>query len=366
MRDKGWSWEDIAAEVRNRKGKPTTWGNCRNVYRRLNRKSGLVKYKYGKCGRPKKLTPSHEKWMLKKFLALRKQGPVVAADLQLLLAAQRRVRVDVSLIRKSLQNNGYRWLPRAKKCKYSEEDRATRKAFVDDALKLSEERLQEKLGMSHDGTIVVIPPNKPTERINFCRATETHCWRKPSEAFEHDLAGADNYPKQAPASRLIPLWGGCSAAGFTPIVWHERRKMDEDEWIQVLETGQFIGAVKELNPARPRGPWCVLSDNEGFLKTDDALRLYRKAKVKMWFIPPRSPDLNPIEKFWSWLRRELRRRDLLDLQAGKSVLPKADYVKRVKGVLRSRKAQDVAANCVRNFRKTCQKVSDNGGAGVKG
>lgn len=366
LRDKGWSWEDIAAEVRNLKGEPTTWGNCRNVYRRLNRKSGLVKYKYGNCGRPKKLKSTDETWLMKTFLALRSKGPVVAADLQRLLASKRRVRVDVSLVRKSLQKHGYRWLPRVQKVKYSDADRAVRKAFTDKVLKLSDAELHEKLSMSHDGTIVVVPPSKLVERFNFCRATETHCWRKPSEAYLHDLAGADKYHKQAPLSRLIPLWGGCSASGFAPIVWHERRKMDEDEWVEAMEAGHVTDALKALQPVRPRGPWVVLSDNESFLKTDAANAFYRKAGIKMWFIPPRSPDLNPIEKFWSWLRRELRRRDLLDLQARKAVLPKADYLRRVKGVLRSRKAQDVASACVKNFRKTCLKISENGGAGVKG
>lgn len=366
LRDKGRSWEDIAQEVHNLQGQPTTWGNCRNIYRRLNRKSGLVKNKYGNCGRRKKLTPSHEKWLLKTFLALRSKGPVVAADLQGLLASQRRVRVEVSLVRKSLQKHGYRWLPRGKKVKFSDGDRALRKAFADKVLKLSDAQLREKLTMSHDGTVIVVPPTKLTQRLNFCRATETHCWRKSSEAFEHDLAGADPYHKQAPLSRLIPLWGGCSAAGFAPIVWHQKRKMDEDEWVEVLEAGQLTQAIKALKPVRPRGPWFVLSDNESFLKTRGACEYYKKARIKMWFIPPRSPDLNPIEKFWSWLRRELRRRDLIDLQTRKKVLPKLDYLKRVRAVLRSPKAQEVAASCVMNFRKTCQTISDNGGAGVKG
>ena len=133
-----------------------------------------------------------------------------------------------------------------------------------------------------------------------------------------------------------------------------------------MEEGKLTDAVQALKPVRRRGPWIVLSDNEGFLKTDEARKLYRKGRITLWFIPARSPDLNPIEKFWSWLRRELTRRDLQDLKDGKAVLSKTDYTKRVRTILRTQKAQDVASNCTRSFRKTCQKISEAGGAAVKG
>ena len=228
LRDKGWSWEDIAAEVSNLKKEPTTWGNCRNIYKRLNKKTGRVNYKYKNCGVKKKLKPTDEKWMLKQFLKLRAGGPVVAQDLQRLLAAKRKLKVEVSLVRKVLVRNGYRWLPRSMKPRYSEDQKVERKVFADKVLKLSEEALRERMSMCMDGVVITIPPDKPVERVNYCRATETHCWRKGNESFKEELLGADPYRKQVPPGRMIPLWGGCSEAGFAPIVWHETRKMDEE------------------------------------------------------------------------------------------------------------------------------------------
>ena len=55
-------------------------------------------------------------------------------------------------------------------------------------------------------------------------------------------------------------------------------------------------------------------------------------------------------------------RDLEDLSAEKPVLCKKEYQKRVQAVLRSARAQEVAANCVKRFRKTCQEVWDQDGA----
>ena len=82
-------------------------------------------------------------------------------------------------------------------------------------------------------------------------------------------------------------------------------------------------------------------------------------------IPPRSPDLNPIEKFWSWLRRELRRRDLQDYKNKKPCLTKTQYIGRVKQVLQTATAQRKAANIARGFRKVCKEVRDKGGAAAR-
>ena len=55
-------------------------------------------------------------------------------------------------------------------------------------------------------------------------------------------------------------------------------------------------------------------------------------------------------KFWSWLRRELRNRDLSDYKQKKTCLTKAQYIVRVKDVLKTTKAQRVAARIAAGFR----------------
>ena len=62
-------------------------------------------------------------------------------------------------------------------------------------------------------------------------------------------------------------------------------------------------------------------------------------------IPAKSPDLNPIEKCWSWLRRRLRDIDFEDLRAKRAVPGKMAYRRRVVNVLKSTKAQQMASNC---------------------
>ena len=70
----------------------------------------------------------------------------------------------------------------------------------------------------------------------------------------------------------------------------------------------------------------VLCDNESFLSTARSKQAHANARLCMWHIPPRSPDLNPIEKYWAWLRKSLLARDLSDAVAKRPALDKAGYV----------------------------------------
>ena len=69
--------------------------------------------------------------------------------------------------------------------------------------------------------------------------------------------------------------------------------------------------------------------------------------------------------FWGWLRNKLRAMDLADLRARRPPLSKAAYVRRVQGVLRSRRAQAVASRFAGSLRKTCEAVAARGGAAAR-
>ena len=91
---------------------------------------------------------------------------------------------------------------------------------------------------------------------------------------------------------------------------------------------------------------------------------YATKKIKLWDVPPKSPDLNPIEMFWGWIRRKVRTMDLADLRCKRPPLTKAAYTARLKGIMRSQKAQAVAKSYAGRFRKTCKQVVDRGGVGA--
>jgi transposase len=70
---------------------------------------------------------------------------------------------------------------------------------------------------------------------------------------------------------------------------------------EVFET--FIERVL-LRKAKPGD--IVVLDNVGAHKTADVRRLIHAAGARVLFLPPYSPDLNPIELCWSKLKALLR------------------------------------------------------------
>jgi hypothetical protein len=203
-------------------------------------------------------------------------------------------------------------------------------------------------------------------RENYCHACDTHVWRTPNEKYSPELAGADKYSKQAPPSRVVPLWGGVSADGFATVLWHKQRKVSQEDWAAAVRAGRLVAALRAVNPGRHVGPWHVLCDNESFLRAPLSRKAHRAAGVVLWKIPAGSPDLNPVEKYWSWVRWSLRQKDMADLVAKRPPITKFAFKRRVQNLFRSRRSQQVAAACAGSLRKTALEVIRVKGAAAKG
>ena len=88
----------------------------------------------------------------------------------------------------------------------------------------------------------------------------------------------------------------------------------------------------------------------------------KKQKVKLWHTPAKSPDLNPVERFWAWLKHKLRKMDLTDALQNRPLLSKKAYRDRIRRVVRSKKAAETAGNIAKSFRKVCRTVAAKRGA----
>ena len=75
----------------------------------------------------------------------------------------------------------------------------------------------------------------------------------------------------------------------------------------------------------------VWQDNETFLQAPVA---YNRVGLRIMNFPPNSGDLNPIERVWARLRRDLAAREFQDLKAG-IVLPVAQCRQRASRILKS-------------------------------
>lgn len=66
-----------------------------------------------------------------------------------------------------------------------------------------------------------------------------------------------------------------------------------------------IWLKKVLIPKLIPGQVLIL-DNASFHKSSESKRLIEAAGCKLLFLPPYSPDLNPIEKFWANMKVKMR------------------------------------------------------------
>jgi len=61
-----------------------------------------------------------------------------------------------------------------------------------------------------------------------------------------------------------------------------------------------------LLPALPKDTVIVM-DNAAFHRKKQLFSIAEENGCQLIFLPPYSPELNPIEKFWGWLKRRLRK-----------------------------------------------------------
>lgn len=51
----------------------------------------------------------------------------------------------------------------------------------------------------------------------------------------------------------------------------------------------------------------IIMDNAAFHKSEETKKIIADAKCKLIFLPPYSPDLNPIEQFWANLKAKIKK-----------------------------------------------------------
>ena len=85
---------------------------------------------------------------------------------------------------------------------------------------------------------------------------------------------------------------------------------------QIIEPLQYEGTMDSalfelwfkarLLPSLPKGTTIVM-DNAAFHRKSRLPLLAEKFGCNIIFLPPYSPELNPMENFWSWLKRYLKK-----------------------------------------------------------
>lgn len=71
-------------------------------------------------------------------------------------------------------------------------------------------------------------------------------------------------------------------------------------------TDLFNMWVKDFLLPELKAGQVVIMDNASFHKSQETRKLIEEAGCRLLFLPPYSPDLNPIEVFWANLKKKVR------------------------------------------------------------
>ncbi len=69
---------------------------------------------------------------------------------------------------------------------------------------------------------------------------------------------------------------------------------------------QFIQFLHQLHQANPSKSLIIILDNGSIHQSKKVQSFVKKHDwVKLFFLPPYSPEYNPIERFWQWLKQKV-------------------------------------------------------------
>ena len=154
-------------------------------------------------------------------------------------------------------------------------------------LKYCEERLEDKFSNTcfSDESVFQLAPNKQV------------LWYRRGEDDKPHLEKPNRNKK-------IMVWGGISRKGQTPIKIY---RLDEQE---TVTAESYVDCLREylfdsMDTKFGINNWRFVQDNARPHVAKHTMEYLDKHKIKLISHPPYSPDLNPIEKVWAWMKQDI-------------------------------------------------------------
>jgi Transposase and inactivated derivatives len=101
---------------------------------------------------------------------------------------------------------------------------------------------------------------------------------------------------QTGKQKYLSFIGGLSLSGHK-LVYEQAEK---------VETGSIKRFLKKLRSHHREGQKIhLILDNAGYHRSKEVLRYAQALKIKLHYLPPYSPNLNPIERLWKLMREQV-------------------------------------------------------------
>jgi transposase len=79
--------------------------------------------------------------------------------------------------------------------------------------------------------------------------------------------------------------------------------VQEDKMLNAEATISFFRKIEEAYPEKTRVH--VFCDNARYYRNKTVIEYLKTSKVRLHFLPPYSPNLNPIERLWKWMKERV-------------------------------------------------------------
>jgi putative transposase len=99
-----------------------------------------------------------------------------------------------------------------------------------------------------------------------------------------------------------------NAFGFYPLNGSPVIKFKESSKTQ--DVCDFLGDIRDANPEKTM---IIFADNSRPHKAKETLEFAEECDIKLIFLPPYSPDLNPIEYIWKSIKRVISHAFIQDI-----------------------------------------------------
>lgn len=110
---------------------------------------------------------------------------------------------------------------------------------------------------------------------------------------------------QTGVRKEIPANSGRSRlnlSGAIDIISH-KILVQEDKMLNAGATISFLRRIEEAYPTKKRVH--LFCDNAAYYRNKEVTKYLITSKIQLHFLPPYSPNLNPIERLWKWMKERI-------------------------------------------------------------
>lgn len=103
----------------------------------------------------------------------------------------------------------------------------------------------------------------------------------------------------------VPANSGRSRINLSGIfdVINHKVLIQEDKILNAAATISFFRKIEATYPGKKRVH--IFCDNAGYYRNKAVTEYLQASKIKLHFLPPYSPNLNPIERLWKWMKERV-------------------------------------------------------------